>query len=207
MMIDIGLLMEYGASLKEVMKEEIVCQEGEIALFYFQLVKGRLKWMHVDDDGREFIHEFVDDGDSFGVGSLFDREPYDAKVVAEEPSTLIRLKLPLFHQLLEEHPDIHFRFTKLLAERLRYKHLLIKVLTHSDPEYRLVTLINYLARYKTKVCFAGNRLLLTRKELAGMVGLRVETVIRAVKQLEQKKTLSIDKGKVYLSDMTPIISH
>lgn len=207
MMVDINLLLEYGGSLKEVKKDEIICQEGEIALFYFQLVKGRLKWRHVDDDGKEFIHEFVDEGDSFGVGPLFDEQPYDASVVSEEPSTLLRLKLPLFHQMLKDHPEIHFRFTKLLAERLRYRHLLIKLLAHCDPEYRLITLLNYLIQHKKNVCFVRNRLLLTRKELASMVGLRVETVIRTIKQLEQKKLISIDKGKVYLSNMTRITSH
>ncbi len=207
MMVDINLLLEYGGSLKEVVKDEVVCQEGEMAIFYFQLVKGRLKWRHVDDEGKEFIHEFVDEGDSFGVGALFDEQPYDASVVSEESSTLLRLKLSLFHRLLKDYPEIHFRFTKLLAERLRYRHLLIKLLTHCDPEYRLITLLNYLIQYKRNVCFVRNRLLLTRKELASMVGLRVETVIRTIKQLEQKEILSINKGKVHLLNMSRIISN
>lgn len=207
MIVNIDTLLAYGASLKEVDRGEIICQEGEAALFYFQLVKGRVKWMHIDDDGREFIHDIVEAGESFGEVPLFDNDPYDATAVAEEHSTLVRLKLPFFQQLLEDRPDIHFTFTRLLSERLRFKNLLVKMLANCSPEYRLIMLLGYLIQHKKSVCFSCNKLLLTRKQLAGMVGLRVETVIRAMKQLEQKEMLSISKGKVYLINMTRIISH
>lgn len=76
------------------------------------------------------------------------------------------------------------------------------MLANCNPEYRLITLLNYLMQHKKNVCFTCNKLLLTRKELAGMLGLRIETVIRTIKQLEQKELLSINKGKVYIANMT-----
>lgn len=47
------------------------------------------------------------------------------------------------------------------------------------------------------MCPKCNKLLLTRQQLANMTGLRVETVIRTIKDLEEKKIVSIQKGKVY----------
>ncbi|HRO48211.1 Crp/Fnr family transcriptional regulator [Agriterribacter sp.] len=202
MIVNTDLLLSYGASVKEVAKGEVIYQEGEAALFYFQLVKGRVKWMHVDEEGREFIHDIVEAGEPFGEGPLFDGDLYDATAVAEASSTLIRLKLPLFQQLLDDHPDIHFAFTRLLSRQLHFKLLLVKMLANCNPEYRLTTLLGYLVQHKKNVCFTCNKLLLTRKQLAGMVGLRIETVIRTMKQLEQKELLSINKGKVYISNMT-----
>lgn len=38
---------------------------------------------------------------------------------------------------------------------------------------------------------------LTRQQIADMTGLRVETVIRSIRQMEEKGELVIDKGKVY----------
>jgi CRP-like cAMP-binding protein len=40
--------------------------------------------------------------------------------------------------------------------------------------------------------------LLTRQQVASMTGLRVETVIRVMKELEEQKMITIEKGKVYL---------
>ncbi len=202
MIVNTDLLVSYGASVKEVAKGEVIYQEGEAALFYFQLVKGRVKWMHIDEEGREFIHDIVEAGEPFGEGPLFAGDLYDATAVAEDTSTLVRLKLSLFQQLLDDHPDIHFAFTRLLSRRLHFKLLLVKMLANCNPEYRLVTLLSYLVQHKKNVCFTCNKLLLTRKQLAGMVGLRIETVIRTMKQLEQKELLSINKGKVYIGNMT-----
>ena len=202
MIVNTDLLLAYGASIREAVKGEIIYREDEAALFYFQLIKGRVKWMHIDEEGKEFIHDIVEAGESFGEGALFDGDFYDATAVAEESSTLIRLKLPAFQQLLYDHPDIHFAFTRLLSSRLHFKLLLVKMLANCNPEYRLISLLNYLMQHKKNVCFTCNKLLLTRKELAGMLGLRIETVIRTIKQLEQKELLSINKGKVYIANMT-----
>lgn len=196
------MLMAYGATIKEVVKGEFIYQEGEAAFFYLQLVKGLVRCIHVDEEGREFIHDIVEGGESFGESPLFNGHLYDTSAVADEPSTLIRLKQSSFQQLLDEHPDIHFAYTRLLSRRLHFKLLLVKLLANCNPEYRLVTLLNYLMQHKKNVCFACNKLLLTRKQLACMLGLRVETVIRTIKQLEQKEILYISKGKVYLGNMT-----
>ena len=207
MVVNVDELLAYGATFKKLIKGEIICKEGDAALFYFQLVKGRLKWINIDEEGRELIHDIIVPGESFGEAPLFDDDLYDATAVAEEDSVLIRLRLPLFKQLLNDHPVTHFAFTKLLAQRLRFKFLLIKMLADCNPENRLITLFRYLIQHKKNICFACNKLLLTRKQLAGMVGLRVETVIRTIKQLEQKEIVSITKGKVYIENMTSIISY
>lgn len=201
-MVNTEILLLYGASIKEVIKGEIICKEGEAALFYFQLIKGRVKWTQIDDEGKEFIYDMIESGESFGESQLFDSHCYDATAVAEEPSTIIRLKHPQFQQLMLDHPELHFNFTQLFVQQLRFKLLQVKILANCNPEYRLVTLLNYLVQHRKNICFTCNKLMLTRKQIAGMVGLRVETVIRAMKQLEQKEVLSIHKGKVYILNMT-----
>jgi CRP-like cAMP-binding protein len=41
--------------------------------------------------------------------------------------------------------------------------------------------------------------MMTRQQLANMTGLRVETVIRTIKQMEKDEKLSIVRGKVFVS--------
>ena len=41
---------------------------------------------------------------------------------------------------------------------------------------------------------------LSRQQLADLTGLRVETVIRTIKQLEKQEYLKIIEGKIYLED-------
>lgn len=204
-MIKPELLLKHGATVKDVHKGEIIYREGEQSVFYLQLKTGLIKWIHIDEEGKEFIHEILEQGDSIGESPLFGNQLYDVTAVAEENSTLYRLKFPAFQQLLEEHPAVHFDFTSLLSRRLHMKLLQTKMLANCNPENRLMMLLSYLIEYKKNICFNCNRLLLTRKQLACMLGLRIETVIRTIKQLEQKEVLSIDKGKVHIKNMTQII--
>lgn len=197
MMIDIDLLLACGASYKKVSKGEIIFWEGSIASFYHQLVEGKVKWCSVDDEGKEYIHYIVQPGECFGELPLFDNEPFAATAVAEEDSLILRLHRSNFQHLLKENPEIHFSFSKLLAERLRFKFLLLKELSCYSPEHRITTLINYLKKNNKNYCPKCHKLLLTRQQIANMTGLRVETVIRAMKDMEERQMLTIEKGKVY----------
>jgi CRP-like cAMP-binding protein len=71
MMVSTDLLLAYGASVKEMAKGDIIYREGEPALFYFQLLKGRVKWMHTDEEGREFIYDIIEAGEPFGEAPSF----------------------------------------------------------------------------------------------------------------------------------------
>ena len=196
-MVNIDLLLTYGATYKKVAKGETIFSEGSRSLFYHQLVEGKVKWVNTDEEGKEFIQHLIEPGECFGELPLFDNEPYAADAIADEDSVILRLHQSTFQQVLKDHPEIHASFTKLLAQRLRFKFMLVKELSTYSPGHRIIALINYMKENKMNMCPKCNKLLLTRQQLANMTGLRVETVIRAIKDLEEKKFLTIQKGKVY----------
>ena len=45
-----------------------------------------------------------------------------------------------------ESPEILFSFTKLMAQRLRYKFLVTKEMTSQNPEHRITTLISHFKK-------------------------------------------------------------
>jgi CRP-like cAMP-binding protein len=200
-MIDIDLLLTLGATYKKVSRGEIVFREGSTALFYHQLVEGKVKWFNTDEEGKEFIQHIIQPGECFGELPLFDGSPYAANAIAEEDSMLIRLRRSTFLHFLKECPDVHFAFSRLLAGRLRFKFMLANELSCHSPGHRVIALIDYLKSNKKNICTECSKLLLTRQQVASMTGLRVETVIRVMKELEEQKIITIEKGKVYLSMM------
>jgi CRP/FNR family cyclic AMP-dependent transcriptional regulator len=197
MVIDVDTLLAWGATYKKVAPEETIFREGTEGHFYYQLVSGSVRWINIHDDGREFIQSMIEPGDCFGEFPLFDDSCYAATAVANKDSVILRLHKNTFHQLLKEHPDIHFAFSRLLTQRLRFKFLFLKELAYSDPEHRIATLFSHFKESKTNICQDCNRVQLTRQQIADMTGLRVETVIRAIKNLQFKGSLVINRGKVY----------
>jgi CRP/FNR family cyclic AMP-dependent transcriptional regulator len=197
MMIDVDLLLAWGGTFKKVSKGNIIFSEGTTCCFYHQLVSGRVRWMNVNDEGKEFIQTIIEPGECFGEMPLFDEEPFAANAIADEDSIVIRLHRSTFNQLIIENQDIHLKFSKLLAQRVRFKFMLLKSLACHDPENLIDTLLNYLKKEKRNFCPKCNQVKLTRQQIADMTGLRVETVIRSIRQMHEKGKLLIDKGKVY----------
>jgi len=205
-MVDISLLLAWGATYKKFAIGKTIFVEGQSCSFYYQLVTGKARWINVDDNGKEFIHTLVGPGESFGEISLFDDGPYAATAIADEDSLVIRLSKSKFLKLIKENSEISFAFTKLLAQRLRFRFLVIKSFSSHNPEHRIATLLNYLKLENNSLYTVGTQLKLTRQQIADMTGLRVETVIRTMRVMHDKGDLVIEKGKVYCKDMIEILS-
>ncbi len=196
-MLDIDLLLAYGASYKKLEAGESVFSEGANCKFYHQLVSGKVKWINTNEEGKEFIQNIVEPGESFGELPLFDDEPYAADAVSVTESIVLRLQKPVFLELLRESPEIHFTFSRLMAEKVRFNLLLLKTISCEQPEKCIRTLLNHLKKKQKYICPDCNQLKLTRQQIAGMTGLRVETVIRTMRHMHDRGELKIERGKVY----------
>lgn len=195
-MIPEETLLSYGATYRKVPKGELIFLEGNCASFYYQLVEGRVRWANINEDGREFIQVMIDAGECFGELPLFDGQPYAASAIADEDCILLRLHKSHFLQILKSSHEIHFKFSRLLVSRLRFKFLTLRELAYHNPEQRISTMLNYYKRQKgieAQPC----KLHLTRQQLADMTGLRVETVIRTIRNLHERGYLTIERGKVF----------
>ena len=197
MIIDINILLAWGAVYKKLGRGEVIFSEGSECSYYNQLISGIVKWVNIDDDGKEYIQTIIEPGECFGELPLFDDGLYAASAIAEEEVVLIRLRKNTFLQLIKENNEIHFAFTKLLAKRVRFKFLLLKSIAYHAPEVRITVLLGYLKKENKNFCANCNQLKLTRQQIADMTGLRVETVIRSMRNMHDKGEIVIERGKVF----------
>lgn len=196
-MIHIDTLLAWGATYKKLGPDETIFSEGSECHFYHQLVSGSIRWTNINDDGGEFIQSMIEPGESFGELPLFDSSPYAASGITNKDSIIIRLHKSNFEQMLKANPEIQSDFLKLFAERLRFKFLLLKEISCFGPVHRITTLFNYFKESKKNICRKCNLVHLTRQQIADMTGLRVETVIRSIRNMKDRGELVINKGKVY----------
>lgn len=199
-MIDIDLLLKMGAAYKKLNTDDIIFEEGQTCFFYYQLISGKVRWVNIDDYGKECIHSIVEPGESFGELPLFDDEVYAATAIADEDSVIIRLRKCRFLELLKENGEINFAFTRLLTKMLRFKLSIIKSFASHCPENRIATILNQLKQENKNFYNNCNQLKFTRQQIADMTGLRVETVIRTMRKMHNKGKLVIEKGKVHCRD-------
>jgi len=197
-MIDEELIKEKGGTYKSFEPNGIIFREGTECVYYYQLIKGRVCWGNSNEEGKEFIQKIIEPGECFGELPLFDDEPFAADAVAIEKSLVLRLPKPDFLRLIKDFPDLHFQFSRMLAQRVRYEFFLLKTFALENPENRIQKLLFHLKSCHSNDGASPYLIKLTRQQIAYMTGLRVETVIRAIKILCEKQILSINQGKVFV---------
>lgn len=198
-MIEKEILLKYEAIEIQLSKNELLFEKGDKAKYYYQIISGEIKMFNLNEDGKEFIQGIFSKNRSFGEPPLFSSdELYVANAIALENTKLLRLEKSSFINLLKENPEVHLQFTQTLADRLHFKSIMAAEISNNDPESRIITLIDYLKYkiYKIPVPFEYE-VELTRQQIADLTGLRVETVIRSIKELEKKGKVRIISRKVY----------
>lgn len=196
-MISKELLTSYGAKEVFLKKKEVLFKINTLPRYYYQIISGTLKMNNFNEDGKEFIQGIFSDGDSFGEPPLFGDFTYPAYAEAVEDSKIWQLEKALFFQLLKDHPESHLKLTGTLASRLHYKATMAAEISSENAEHRLLKLVDYFKIHLHKIPENEEYLVeLSRQQMADLTGLRVETVIRAVKSLEKKGELQLNAHKI-----------
>jgi CRP/FNR family cyclic AMP-dependent transcriptional regulator len=126
------------------------------------------------------------------------KEPYPASAVASDDTSVIKLNKEIFLTLLKKIPEIHYSFTELFAKRDHEKSIITKEIAIHNPEHRILKILNLFRKNIAGYSRKKIRMEISRQHIADMTGLRVETVIRTIKNLEKREMIKIIKGKIYL---------
>jgi len=196
-MISKTLLESYGAQMVDVKRKEVLFTIGTTPKFYFQVESGRVKMNNFNEDGKEFIQGIFSKGMGFGEPPLLAHVAYPAYAEAIEDSRIWRLSKDAFFSLLHENPEYHLKLTKALARRLHYKATMVAEISSESAEHRILRLIDYFKEHVHKIPEGREYVVeFSRQRLADLTGLRVETVIRAVKNLENQGELKRKDRKI-----------
>jgi len=195
-MISEELLLRYGARKTRLEKGEMLLQAGDTPRYFYRIALGEIKMNNFNDEGKEFIQGMFGPGDSFGEPPLFIDKPYPANAVALTDAEVYILPKETFFRLLKENPEAHRDITSALSQRLYYKAVMASEISSQDAEHRIIKLIDYFKEAVGIPQAQPYHVTFTRQQIADLTGLRVETVIRAIKTLEKKGELKINDRKI-----------
>ena len=82
---------------------------GDTSETLYYLVKGSVTVAIEDDEGKEIIVAYLNDGDFFGEMGLFDQEdPRSAWIRAKSDCEVAEISYSKFHELVQEYPELLF---------------------------------------------------------------------------------------------------
>jgi CRP-like cAMP-binding protein len=192
------LLVSYGATEHQYKPNEVIFNEGDQPRYYYQIIAGNVKLNHEDKEGKELIQSILVPGESVCELLLFIDKCYPVNAVSLDVCKVLKLPKPNFFDLIAAHPEVSVDINRFISGRLYQKFVLMQSNLSLQPTTRLKGVLNYFKSFSEDESKYSFEITLTRKQLASITALRIETVIRAIKKLEDEGFLEIINRKIFV---------
>lgn len=188
----------------EAVKGEYLFFEGDKSDRIYIAPRGRIKVVRHSPEGKEVLLEVVPAGRPFALLSGIERYPLSASAVAMEDCALLSIDSEHFLSLLTSNPELSLSVIHDLVNRLRDARDRIRSLALERVEQRiarvLLTLVDSLGK-RTEGRIVLD-LMLTRQDIASMVGTTVESAIRTMSRFQKDKILvTAHGGRIEILDV------
>jgi CRP/FNR family cyclic AMP-dependent transcriptional regulator len=172
----------------------IYAGDSSDSLYY--IIKGSVTVAIEDDDGKEMIVAYLNDGDFFGEMGLYDNEDSrSAWVRAKTVCEVAEISYAKFGEISERFPQIKRAIGKQMAARLRKTTRKVGDLAFLDVTGRVARTLLDLSKEPDAMTHPdGMQIKITRQEIGRIVGCSREMVGRVLKILEEQALVSV-KGK------------
>lgn len=175
-------LKDYKAT-KCYQKHEIIFHQGDEPHGLFCVFSGLIKIYKTSPDGKEHIVRLGQGSDILGYRAFFSGEKYSASAQIIQEATICFIERNGVEKLIQTSPELVNALLKKVCFELRESEDKFQDLMEKSVEERLgyfISLFTKEANYKTTT------LLLSREEIASLIGARTETVIRVFSAWKEK---------------------
>jgi len=196
---DIAAVAE-GCVTRVLQKGEAVFHEGDKSEGFYVVQTGAVSIYRLTPDGREQIICVFRAPESFAEGTLATIESYPANAVALEPSQVILIRKKNFLELIRHKPELSLNMLASMSLHLNHLVQSIQDIKGRQIEFRLA---DWLLRQSpgTKAgCPAVIELPISKKTLAGQLGVTSETLSRTFARFRREGAIAVSGATVTITD-------
>ncbi len=175
-------------------KGDIIIEEGNTLHGVYCVKNGICKLSKLNSNGKEQIIRFIKDGDVLGYRSVISDEPVALTVTALEDMNACYIPKKELFNLLENNPKFTFDLLKTACTDLKDANIHISSMGQKNVRQRLAETILFLKDIFDTQEDDYIDILLTREEIASIVGTATESAIRLLSELKREKIIEL-KGK------------
>jgi CRP/FNR family transcriptional regulator len=181
---------------------QILYYEGTKPLGIFCVNAGVIKVYKTASNGKEQILYLAKQGDFLGYSALLGEENYTNSAMIIENAKICFIPREAFLSSMMKNQEFFKRITKQLCHELGVMEEKLTDASQKSIRERLAFLLLQLANTYGVDGGGYQRidLLLTREELAGMVGTATESVIRLLSEFKKDGLIELEGKKILLKD-------
>lgn len=164
---------------------------GEDSDTLYYIVKGSVAVLIKDEEGKEMILSYLNQGDFIGELGLFEEQAErTAWVRAKQACEIAEISYKKFKQLIQVNPEILMKLSAQMAYRLQSTSQKVGNLAFLDVASRIAQTLLHLAKQPDAMTHPdGMQIKITRQEIGQIVGCSRETVGRILKMLEEQNLI------------------
>lgn len=190
-------------------KGTIIVSEGNKRNFIYIVKKGRVKLYKSSNEGGSTILEVKGDNSVLGLVILFSDLPNPTTIMTLEDSVIYLVKTSDLENLVLSNPKFAASVIKTLGNQLLNSQNKVKDVTLDDSYTKVLKLLYYLSRdfgVKLDNDLIEIDLVLTRSDMASIIGVSRETLSRILSQLSKEEVIIINERKIFIKDKSSLKS-
>jgi CRP/FNR family transcriptional regulator len=203
------MTLEDSERLSKIVPQRVRVRKGT-ALFHageplralYAVRFGFFKTTLSSEDGREQLTGFYMGGELLGVDGISDRV-HMCDAIALEDSEVCPIQFNQLEKLARELPSLQHNLNRILSREIVRDHEMLFLMGNLNAEERLAAfLLNLSKRIFTRGYSPTAFVLrMTREDIGSYLGLRLETICRAIAYLREKGIVRISGRSVEILDI------
>ncbi|KQK26184.1 Crp/Fnr family transcriptional regulator [Chryseobacterium aquaticum] len=181
--------------LKSYKEGDIILDENSSIRSIPIVMKGMMKVMRTEEDGREILLYYIKAGESCIMSFLggMHNEKSIVKAEVEEDTEILFLPVDKVSLFIKEYPEWLDYIFRLYHKRFEELLDIINAIAFKKVDERLLNLL-----HKKSEILNTNTLIITHEQLANELGTARVVVSRLLKQLEDSGKLKLGRNKIIL---------
>lgn len=198
---DLERLDNLVSTRKRVKSGESLFRTGQEFKSLYAVRSGFFKTLIGSSDGREQITGFQLPGELLGLDGV-STETHSVDAIALEDSEVCVLPYTQLEKIAGDFVPLQHQLHKVMSREIVREQGVLMLLGSMRADERVAAfLLNLSERYK-QLGYSSDEFVLrmTRQEIGGYLGLKLETVSRAFSSLQKQKLIDVDGKKVKICD-------
>lgn len=173
-----------------------VFRPGDVASTLFYVISGSLSVITEEEDGRELVLSYINQGEFIGeLGLFFKTEKREVVLRTKSACELAEISYDQLQELfigplVSECPKIIYAISAQISKRLLETSRKVSRLAYQDVASRILRTLHDLCQEPDALTHPlGMQIHISRQELSRIVGCSREMAGRVLKQLEEQKLL------------------
>ena len=193
--------LNYEKSIVQLHKGQVLFLQDTKPHGLYCIKKGKIKIFRRGSEGKEQIVRLAADADVVGYRALLSEESYQCGAAALEDTTLCYVPRQALKQIMENNVIIYKKMISLLSNDLKNAESKISELAQKPVRERVAeTLMVLKNKYGLEADGATLNVVLSREEMANLVGTATESLIRILSDFRKEGIIELDHKKIRIVD-------